>query len=639
MQIIIEDNKTIRLAQLFDHEEKAIVKRFSVKDPQAHRKKAMMNGWGDGYFYYYNKSKQTLKKGYLKPLLELCLEENIPFDLVDTRPKSKFPVPAVGSFDNQLIDEIVAHKHQLRCWNSVCMASKHILFEIGTHFHPTGAGKSAMMAGIVKLLRCPTVIITEQTIVLNQIVKSLKIFNVVHHDDIGEFYSGKMPDGNLVCVGSIAAVRTPKKPTFKKFNVRIDTVKKDFKKMFSKDLDKLKSILTVKQIMAWRRSDVMEAIKNSPDEFEELLPPGFKGWINKTSDEVYNTICEMYVKDSSRLKDILGSDFYKVWSETTPIDSDYDHHLTMAVQRFYTYEKDYYFKIAIKAYHTLLEKSRALKEMVGCCELLMIDEMDNAASDNYSELFDDWFNGRYVHGFSGTPYDPDKPVQKMILEGRFGPVISKSSRRELEDIGQIQPVKYFMFQFGDHNPQDKTMFDVAEREIIIDNEKFHLFVLNIVNTWPNDKNLIVVDTSNIEDVGKKLQDLIPSSVFIYNKVSNKKRKEAIESFENGKIRTLIVSKIGKRGMDLGGGSHNLILIGGGRLYSNFNQIIGRGVRKNDIGYTRVFDFYFTGNKYLLTHSRSRLKFIVEMGYNATVIYKGITIPADKFIRSRYRLPR
>jgi superfamily II DNA or RNA helicase len=276
--------------------------------------------------------------------------------------------------------------------------------------------------------------------------------------------------------------------------------------------------------------------------------------------------------------------------------------------------------------------------MVGQCELLMVDEMDNAASGNYDDLFDKWFNGRYIHGFSGTPYDPDKPVEKMILQGRFGPVISKSKRKELEDIGQIQPIRYYMIQFGDIDPKDKTAFDVAERDIIIDNQDFHNMILKITNMYSDGKTLIVVDTSNIEDIGLSLEQIIPQSVFIYNKISQTKRKKAIEDFENGNIKVLIVSKIGKRGMDLGGGAHTQIIIGGGRLRSNFDQIIGRGVRKNDKGYTKVFDFYFTGNKYLLNHSRKRLRFVVDMGYVSNLIYGSKTIEAEKFIKSRYRLP-
>jgi len=227
----------------------------------------------------------------------------------------------------------------------------------------------------------------------------------------------------------------------------------------------------------------------------------------------------------------------------------------------------------------------------------------------------------------------------MKLVGRFGTVISRSTRKELEGIGQIQPVKYTMLQFGDYDPQDKTAFDVAERDIIIDNPEFHNSIYKTVMNWPDQRHLVVVDTTNIEDVGKALEELIPNSAFIYGKTPMKRRREIIKSFEQDTLKCMIVSKIGKRGMDLGGGAHNLHIVGGGKLQSNFDQIIGRAVRKCEQGWSRVFDYYYTGNHYLMDHSRKRLRYIVEMGYVAHIVFGDIVLKAEDFVKSRYRAPK
>jgi len=240
VQIVIEDNRWIRLTQVFEAHASALEKHFRVKDPNAHHSMAMKRNHWDGYHRFYKSGTQTLRRGYLKEVIQLCIDNDFPYEIVDKRLKSKWPIPAPDSFDKHLVDvelkgkKVEAHDHQVRCWNSVCKATVHPLFEIGTHSHPTGGGKSLMMAGIVKLFRCPTVIITEQSIVLNQIVDSLKLFDVVHHDDIGEFYSGKMIGNNLVCVGSIAALQTPKKPVFAKLKMKTSTLDNDFKNLFQK---------------------------------------------------------------------------------------------------------------------------------------------------------------------------------------------------------------------------------------------------------------------------------------------------------------------------------------------------------------------------------------------------------------------
>jgi len=654
VQIVITDNHTLRLTQVYELHEEVLDEHFRVKDPQAHHKLSMRRGYWDGYYRFYNSKNQTLARGYLKDLIELCVKNDFPFEIIDKRPKSKYPVPAPGSFDNQLIDaeikgnKIVAHDHQMRCWDAVCKASQHPIYEVCTHFHPTGGGKSLMMAGIVKLIRCPTVIITEQSIVLNQIVNSLKLFNVVHHDDIGEFYSGKMPEGNVVCVGSIAALQTPVKPQLAKFNVRMATLKKDFNSMYAKDYDKLKTIMSVKAIDAWRRSCVLDDVgelydknlkkdKKNRIDLSDLIPK-HKDWDEVVKDIAIN-IGFWIKKDKKKLEKLIGSFNVATWEETEHVSSSYHKELKNAMAIWYTFERKKYFDIARKAYHTRLDKCRELQNMVSECELLIVDEMDNAASANYTPLFTEWFQGRYVHGFSGTPYDPDKPVEEMRLRGYFGPVSSKSERRELEEIGQIQPVKYFMIQFGDVDQQDKTAFDVAERDVIIDNCDFHSVIKKSVLNWPDESHLIIVDTTNVEDLGKRLNEIIPNSVFVYGKVSPKKRQAMIRDFENGDINVLIVSKVGKRGMDLGGGAHNMHIIGGGKNQSNFDQIIGRGVRNNDRGWARVFDYYYTGNYYLLRHSRRRLNFICQMGYQAKIIFGTKVIEAQKFISSRYRIPK
>lgn len=648
MQIIIENNNQIKLTQLFESQEKLIINKFKVKDPNARYMRAMKSGNWDGYHRFYNKKNQTLCKGYLKELIDLCNANDIPYDIVDTREKSKYPLPPPNSFDDKLINvelrgkRIVAHKHQIRCWNSVCMANRHPVFEIGTHYHLTGSGKSLMMAGIVKLLRCPTVIITEQTVVLNQLVDALKLFEVVHHDDIGEFYSGKMPNGNLVCIGSISALQVPTKPILGKIKVKIETLNKNFNIMNNKDKDKLISIIGFDGYLAWLRSNVVDHVKSlhekNPKSVEDLTP-SLKKWDDSYNSYVYDLLNDFYIKDKEKLKQIIGESQFNNWYVSIKINNNYVDNLSHAIARFHEYNRKKYFDVAKKSYATLVIKTEELHDMIGKCELLLVDEMDNAASENYDLLFDKWFKGRYIHGFSGTPYDDAKPVEKIKLIGRFGSVISKSSRKELEKIGQIQPIKYHIFQFGDIDQKDKTAFDIAEKQIIIENDKFHEFIIKFIDNFPNEKHLIIVDTSNVEILGKILEEKIPNSGFIYNKTPQKKRRQVIKDFEDGKLKVFIVSKIGKRGMDLGGGADNLYIIGGGKLRSNFDQILGRAVRKSEKGWSRVIDFYYTGNYYLLNHSRKKLKHILDIGYTSHIIFGNTPMKVEDFVKSRYKIPK
>jgi len=213
-------------------------------------------------------------------------------------------------------------------------------------------------------------------------------------------------------------------------------------------------------------------------------------------------------------------------------------------------------------------------------------------------------------------------------------------REEVEAVGRIIPVKVFMIGVGeDGDKKDGRAFDIAVCEEIITNDSFHQLVVSIQKSFPKDGTLILIDTSPIEPLGMHLEEIIPNSKFIFGKSSKKERRKYIELFEERKLSCLIGSKILKRGLDLMGGVENLIIIGGGKQWSDFEQKVGRALRKNKRGWARVFGFFFLNNKYLYKHSRENLKAIVDMGYETKVIIGGVEIDGEKFVKSRFRPPK
>lgn len=289
-----------------------------------------------------------------------------------------------------------------------------------------------------------------------------------------------------------------------------------------------------------------------------------------------------------------------------------------------------------EAYKSRLKNARKFQEIVKNAELLIVDECDKSASKYYGTLFK-LFTGRYCYGFSATPFDDLKPVENLIVRERMGDIIYEVGRQTIQDTGRIIPIKFFMFAVGDDKDKyDRRTFDIAEREEIVENEKFHKFVNAIVKKYLPERTLILIDTTSITDLGLALQDKIENSKFIYGKTSKVARDKALKAFEAGELKCLIGSKILKRGLDLKGGAENVILIGGGKLTSNFDQKIGRAVRKNEKGWSRVFSFYFQNNHYLLKHSRMQLKAITQMGYESVVVFNDCKLDASRFIKARFR---
>lgn len=292
------------------------------------------------------------------------------------------------------------------------------------------------------------------------------------------------------------------------------------------------------------------------------------------------------------------------------------------------------------AYAKRLQHAREFQKIVKEADLLMVDECDRATNKNYKNLFKYFFNGRRKYGFSATPFDDEKPVENMELKEHLGTIIFQTDRRELERLGRIIPIKFYMMAIGeDGDKNDKTAFDIAEREQMIDNVGFHQRILQIVNAFPDDGTLILVDTCNIVDLGNALEKTIPGSKFIYGETAKGQRRKYLKMFEQREIRCLIGGRILKRGLDLKGGVNNLILCGGGKLWSDYEQKIGRALRRNDKGWARVFAFMFLNNHYLYKHARSQLKAIVKMGYESKVVFKDVTVDGAEFVNSRFRKPK
>jgi len=563
----ILDNHFINLEQLSPAIEEHLIRWFSVRSPRAH---FISSGW-DGWFRRYNVERRRLALPFLNELIQRCKKANIPLDICDERPAPKYPAPQEDQITETLLDGITLDSYQVRSIRCCCKE------EIGLVNVPVGGGKTELMAGLIKSYRCPTVVITEQIVVLEQIVDRLTLRNVVHNNDIGLFCHGYMPDNNLVVVGSIQSLSTPKRPDkeeiFKNFVI----------------------------------NDALKTLTN---------------WANK-HDERVEEVFEYAPGLAEAIYDNPGG--------------------IMALKgRFLQYVTDYFrerdWKIKLSAYKTRLEHATKIQDFVAKCDLLLVDEADLATTSQYAALFKKYFKGRRRYGFTGTVNDKDKPVQTLLLKEHLGNIIAEASRDEVREAGRTVPIRFVMLAVGeDGDKTDGRAYDIAEKEELIENVEFHKLVANVVSSFPDDRTLILIETSPIEPLGYALQELIPGSRFVYGQTPREERKDCVDRFEKGVLKTIIGSKIFKRGLDIKGGVENLIIIGGGAKWSDFDQKIGRAVRVNKRGWARVFGFFHLSNKYLYKHSRENLKAVVSMGYSTKILVNGREIDGKDFIKSQFRL--
>jgi superfamily II DNA or RNA helicase len=498
MIIRITSNQALKIEQQSTDQDNALEAEFRVRLPDF--RYVDTEAW-DGWYRKYRNGK--ISKSFLNDVTAFCDKKNWPYEVIDERSSPSVLAPPPESVKDDIVPGITLFPHQLRSARACCVN------EIGIISSPTGSGKTEMMAAIVRIFRCSTVIVADQQIVIDQIKARLELRKVV--EEVGVFYAGKMPTGQLVMVGSIQSLSPP------------------------------------------------------PSSLKEKKPQLYK----------------------SRMK-----------------------------------------------------KSKAIRALIKKCDLLLVDECDKCASKQFRMLFRKYYTGRRKYGFSGTPFDKDKPVDAFHIREGIGSIIAHTTRQEVEACGLTIPIKYLMVGVGKQRERDKSAYDIAVTEKIIENTAFHNKVADIVAAFPEDKTLIIAE---FNDLGKNLVHAILDkgieAVFIYGKTPRKARWEAIRRFEEGKLQCLIGGKIVKRGLDIKGGMDNLILCGMGKMWSDFDQKVGRALRRNPRGWSRVWDFYFLHNHYLYKHSRSRLRAIVDMGYKASVIFGNDEIEAEKLIRSNFRIPK
>lgn len=526
MRAIIEDNQWIYFENITDAEDNILWEEFSVVRPGTYIDPNQRGNW-DGIYRKYNRGKQRMARPFLSMLRGVCKKRDLPLSVVDKRDPWPYKILSPDQIGTDFLPGITLEDYQVKC------IQKATQVECGVVDIPTGGGKGELIAGFCKAIECPTLILADQRVVIDQLKSRLELRDVA--EEVGLFYAGKRPSGQLIVVGSIQSLTPPSKP---------------------------------------------------PD------VPSRK-----------------------------------------PTESDEEF-----LARMNRWDKSF------KAYKTRRANAKALQQYVKKAQMLIVDECDKAVSDPWKNLFRHYFQGRRRYGFSGTPYDPEKPVEAVVMQEHLGSVIFQETRANLTKLGRIIPCEYFMLAYGlDGSVTEASAYDIAYNEHITESPTFHHMVAKLCKKSKReegDGTLILVDR---EALGWKLEEAIRAlgmtAHFIFGKTPQRKRDATLRAFERREFDVLIGGKIINRGLDLKGGCETLIIATGGKLQSDFIQKIGRALRHNRRGKSRIFDYFFRCNRYLYAHSKARLKAMIRAGYRTTVVFPGGGVDGTELLKSRFQLKR
>lgn len=512
------DNQWITLEHITDPEDQILWNEFSVSKPNMYIDPSMRGSW-DGIYRKYNRMKKRMARPLLNMLRTVCAKHNLPLDVRDKRDKWQYSVIDPKDITPDFLQGIKLEDFQIRAIQQCCKV------ECGIVDIPTGGGKGEIICGVCKAISCPTLILADQRVVVDQLKKRLELRDIA--EQVGLFYAGKRPSGESVVVGLIQSLNPPKKPP----------------------------------AIPHRKAD--------------------------ETDKAYEKRLEKW---------------------------DQSH----------------------KAYKTRLKNVKFLHQYVKKAEMIIVDECDKATSESYKSLFRHYYRGRRRYGFSGTPIDPDKPVEALVMQEHLGSIVIKETRQNVLERGRIIPCHYKMIGFGlEGSIYEASAYDIAYTEWLIENKSFHDLILGICNKYKDDGTLILVDR---KDLGFALENLINDNGieahFIYGETPKRRRDEILRKFEKREFKVLIGGKIINRGLDLAGGCENLIIAGSGKLQSDLIQKVGRALRKNNQGYSRIFDFFFRCNRYLYSHSKSKLRAMINAGFEIKLVFPGGIIDGREFVEKR-----
>ena len=201
----VSSNRWILFENMTDAEDRVLWKEFSVSKPNMYIDASMRGNW-DGVYRKYNSVMKRMARPLLSMLKGVCAKHKLPLVVKDSREPWQYSVVNAEDVNEDFLPNIKLEEYQIRAIRRCCK------IECGIIDMPTGSGKGEIICGICKAIQCPTIILADQRVVVDQLKKRLELRDIA--EEVGLFYAGKRPDGQMIVVGLIQSLNYPKrKPT------------------------------------------------------------------------------------------------------------------------------------------------------------------------------------------------------------------------------------------------------------------------------------------------------------------------------------------------------------------------------------------------------------------------------------------
>jgi superfamily II DNA or RNA helicase len=169
-----------------------------------------------------------------------------------------------------------------------------------------------------------------------------------------------------------------------------------------------------------------------------------------------------------------------------------------------------------------------------------------------------------------------------------------------------------LIQLAEEEIEQRARWIACQKIGIFDNKKRNAQIIQIARQHANDSHLIIIGSI---DHGAALQERIPGSLVVHSKLGTKKRRQAIEDFSKGELKTMIATSLADEGLDVPR-ANVLTLAAAGRSAAKAEQRTGRVLRSfHDKTHGTIHDFMDTSHPMLLSQSKKRISLYRSLGYD------------------------
>lgn len=249
-------------------------------------------------------------------------------------------------------------------------------------------------------------------------------------------------------------------------------------------------------------------------------------------------------------------------------------------------------------------------------QVVVVDEVHQAKSKILNELVNvHGANIPYRFGLTGTI--PKDEVEKLTIHTAFGDVKYTLPASTLMEEGFVSTVEVSIEQLFENHPDGYFPDYTAEKSYLTTRKERTEWIADRIiekRSLPKGNSLVLVSSIAI---GKKLQKLIPNSVFLYGADSADARKIVYDRFANeDDIVVIATVQIAGTGLSIDRIFH-LFLIDIGKSFTRVIQAIGRSLRMGaDKSHAYAYDIC-SNLKYSKRHLLTRVQYYKEAKYPFT----------------------